>query len=210
MRLSHISTERNRKSQRVGGRIRHRRLIVVSCVFAASALVWPLMPDAAKIAGESDDFRLAALELKGLGFLTSDQVLQASGVAVGDNIFALNLDDIVARLDSLVWIKSATIQRKPPDRLTITIAERRRLAWVTRGGQTYGVDDERVLLPADPAVGQLRADLDLPVIAGIELASADSSARFSSTSMRAGPCSGSAWVCRCSPIRAKSSGATRA
>ena len=160
MRLSQTSTEQGAARKR---RVRRAALLAATAATFGAVL---FLPDARGLATQSDDFQLAALELKGLHRLTGDRVLEASGLAVGDNIFAVDLNAIAARLDSLVWIKAATIQRKPPDRLAFTIEERRRLAWIAAGGQTYGVDDEGVLLPGDPLSGETVADLDLPVITG--------------------------------------------
>ena len=166
MPLSRISTERRgtvRKHRASSRNARRIALVVVSAVALAGIL---LLPDARRFVKESGDFQLAALELKGLHRLSGNQVLEASGLVVGDNIFAVDLNDIAAKLEALVWIKTARIQRKPPDRLAIVIEERHRLAWVAHGGQTYGVDEESVLLPGDAQSGETVPDLDLPVVRG--------------------------------------------
>jgi cell division protein FtsQ len=111
-------------------------------------------------------FGLAALEVEGLRLLRGEDVLRASGLQLGDNIFAVDLEEVVRRLEEECWIREALVGRKPPDRLMIHLVERQRLAWIDLG-QTYGIDGEGVLLPGERLPGESHQDLDLPVISGL-------------------------------------------
>ena len=161
MHSSRTSTDSKRSGHR---RAVLRRLVLLLIGVAGAGAAVAAVLEAKKRLKQSDDFRLAALELRGLRLLKGDEILRASGLAVGDNIFAVDLDKIAARLDSLAWVKSATVQRKPPDRLAIAIVERRRLAWVADGSRSYCVDDTGVQLPSQSLPGEAVADLNLPVI----------------------------------------------
>ncbi len=116
--------------------------------------------------GQGDLFGLRALEVVGLRLLDGDDVLAASGLEVGTNIFAVDLEEVEQRLENVCWIERAMVMRKPPDRLAVEIVERQRLAWVELGA-TYGIARDGVLLPKDQAPGESFADLNLPVISGL-------------------------------------------
>lgn len=59
---------------------------------------------------------------------TSSQVLSAVGVQLGDPIFSVDLDAARARLLTLPWVATATIERRLPDTLYVRIAETTPLA----------------------------------------------------------------------------------
>jgi len=112
----------------------------------------------------SPRFSLSALEVRGLDRLEGSQVLAASGLAEGDNIFCVDLDTVAARVDSMVWIRSARVGRRPPDRLVVHVEERRREVWLELDGVLFGADGDGVLLPAQRRSHEGRAELDLPVL----------------------------------------------
>jgi len=90
--------------------------------------------------------------------------LQHSGVLVGDGLFEVDLDAVAGRLNRLVWVRSARVERKPPDRLIVHLEERRRVAWIEWRQRPHGIDADGVLLPADRLSTEGIADLDLPVL----------------------------------------------
>ena len=113
---------------------------------------------------KSRSLRLAALEVRGHRALSGADILAASGLRAGDNIFAVDLDSLVDRLEKLPWVRRAHAHVRPPDRIYIAVEERRRLAWLDAGGDPFGVDAEGIVLPPGPLPGERIADLDLPVI----------------------------------------------
>lgn len=147
------------------GRIHRGRMI--SALLAVSVVVLVLAGWwISRLFVGSPDFGLRALEVRGLRLLRGQDILAASGLRQGDNIFAIELEEVNARLEQLPWVKQALIVRKPPDRLVVTIAERQRLAWIDLG-KIYGIDREGVLLPGRREEVETFADLDLPVISGM-------------------------------------------
>ena len=117
--------------------------------------------------GRAPLFALNALEVEGLQILDGDDVLAASGLAVGTNIFTVDLQEVEQRLEEVCWIERVLVVRKPPDRLGVEIVERRRAAWVELGA-IYGISRDGVLLPQDRAAGEPEQVLNLPVISGLE------------------------------------------
>ena len=139
-----------------------RYLALGAAVLCTAALTWGVW-QAEQTAPASPQFRVAALEVRGLRLLTGKQVLRSSGVQVGDGLFDVDLDAVARRLDSLVWVRSARVERKPPDRLIVHLEERRRVAWIEWNSRHYGLDADGVLLPPQRLPTEGIADLDLPV-----------------------------------------------
>ena len=112
--------------------------------------------------GQASRFGLRAIEVDGLRRLNGEDVRTASGLAAGTNIFAIDLNEVVQRLEAMYWIKQALVVRKPPDRIAVDIVEHRQVAWVDLG-QTYGVTPDGVLLPVGPTAR------NLPVVSGLSV-----------------------------------------
>ncbi len=126
---------------------------------------------AATYFGQASRFGLKAIEVDGLRRLSGEDVRVASGLAVGSNIFAIDLDEVAQRLEAMYWIKQALVVRKPPDRIAVDIVEHRQVAWIDLG-QTYGITPDGVLLPAGSTGDRLVAQpRNLPVISGLSVRS---------------------------------------
>ena len=134
-------------------------LLLVGCIWAGFQIP--------RLFTEGDRFQLNALEVEGLRILSGERILEASGLQVGENIFAVDLHAVEGRIEGLPWVKRALVRRRPPDRLAIDIVERRRLAWID-GGRIFGIDADGVLLPGRREEQESVRDLDLPVIGGVE------------------------------------------
>jgi cell division protein FtsQ len=134
----------------------------------AGGLVWGALRLRPGLAA-SQDFELRALEVEGLRVLTGDEVLAASGLRIGDNIFSVDPQEVARRVETDPWVKKAFVRRRPPDRLVVELVERRRVAWINVG-EVLGVDASGVLLPGQGRMGtESYQDLDLPVIAGLKV-----------------------------------------
>ena len=119
--------------------------------------------------GQASYFGLKAIEVDGLRRLSGEDVRVVSGLAVGRNIFAIDLDEVAQRLEAMYLVKQALVMRKPPDRIAVDIVEHRQVAWIDLG-QTYGVTPDGVLLPAGSADDQSVAPPgNLPVISGLSV-----------------------------------------
>ncbi len=142
---------------------RRRHILLATAVLASAALSFGFL-QAERTATASSQFRVAALEVRGLRLLTGDEVLQQSGVVVGDGLFDIDLDAVAERLNHLVWVRAARVERKPPDRLIVHLEERRRVAWIEYHQRQHGIDVDGVLLPPNRLLSEGIADLDLPVL----------------------------------------------
>lgn len=151
-----------------GGRAGRRRLFKSVLFLAAAGAVGWCVDRAPAVLATSERFQVHALEVDGLHVMSGSDILAASGLEAGDNLFATNLRQVQRGIEQLPWVRAASVQRKPPDRLIVRIAERRRIAWLDLN-QLYGVDASGVLLSSKRKGSESVHDLDLPVISGLDL-----------------------------------------
>ena len=76
-------------------------LIAVLILATGSGLV---AYQAVNYLGEVPTFGLKALEIEGLELLEGEDVLLASGLEIGTNIFAIDLSQVKRRLEGVCWI----------------------------------------------------------------------------------------------------------
>ena len=94
-----------------------------------SALFAPisfLLICAAVVFGLSVFFRVANIEVKGAERYTPEEIISASGLEPGDNLFFVNRSSAISRIYArLPYVETAEIELKLPNRLTIRGAMRR-------------------------------------------------------------------------------------
>jgi len=117
--------------------------------------------------------------LVGNRFVTRDDILNALGMTsegrgAGANILQVSLEEVRRQVESLAWVRSATVARSYPNRLVVRIVERVPIAFLNVGGRVKLVDEEGIVL--DKPDG---ASFAFPVLAGLDAASnpADERAR---------------------------------
>ncbi len=118
---------------------------------------------------ENPDYAVRNIDVATDGKLTRDAILKTAGVAEGSNIFQVNLLQLQERLRSLPQVEESRVQRVLPNKLVISIQERRPVAWVVASDacpptfeNAFLVDRRgillkpKVLLPNMLAAGDLR------------------------------------------------------
>lgn len=89
-------------------------------------------------------------------------VLRASGITESTNVLSIDPPTIERSLQALPWVAHATVRRRLPDHITITLEERTAAAVVSVGGLYLSSPDGTLfkrLEPGDP--------IDLPVLTGL-------------------------------------------
>ena len=128
-------------------------------------------------------FAIARIEVRTDGILPPAQVIQWSGVGIGDNLVALDLATVQRDLELQPLIESASIERLLPDGLRIHIIEREPIARAAglafdavsgsiREAQFYLDANGHVLQPIETVPGIAESEemfASLPRIAGIPL-----------------------------------------
>ena len=113
------------------------------------------------------------------GVLTPDRVVQFAGVAVGENLLSVDLNQVRSNLEMLPLVRSVEVRRMLPDRLFIRVEERiaaARLRVPTRdlGDAVFYIDRsgfvmKPVKLP-DGTLVQPQMPRPVPLLTGVSLA----------------------------------------
>jgi cell division protein FtsQ len=146
----------------------------------------------------NNDFRVSKIEIQTDGVLATDQIRRWAGVAMGQNLLALDLSRIKSELERVPAIRSATLERALPSTLRLRITEREPLAEVqaprtlpngTVIVAVYHLDEDGcVLPPLDPrqrATPAPAAALEFPIIMGIEAGELVPGRRITAPAVRA-------------------------
>lgn len=152
--------DRRRRRRRALRRI--RRVGGWLCAGALLAAVsGPLATGAASFF-ETSRFAIERVEVAGQSRLSADEVVRASGLARGQNLWSLDARRAVAGVEALPLVRRAEMVRAFPNRVTLMVEERRPFTLVNAGG-LHWVDEHGVPLgPETRAV-----TLDAPVISGV-------------------------------------------
>lgn len=92
------------------------------------------------------DLRVLNIMVIGVEKLPQDQVLEASKIEVGDNIFLVDLAEVKGRIENLTWVREATISRSLPNSIIIDVAEERPEAVFILGDVRYLISGSGKLL----------------------------------------------------------------
>ena len=106
-------------------------------------------------------FLLKDIEAKGLYALPKERVIAVSGLEIGRKLFEIDLKETGRRIREEPIVKDVVVSRRLPDRILLSIQERRPVALINLD-KLYGVDHEGVLLPFSPRY-------DLPILTSIRL-----------------------------------------
>ncbi len=124
---------------------------------------------------ENVDYAVRNIDVTTDGKLTRDAILRTADIAEGANIFQINLLQLQERLRSLPQVEESRVQRVLPNRLVITIQERRPVAWVVASDSVpptfenaFLVDRRGILLKPKGSAPEYAG---LPVILGVETSS---------------------------------------
>ena len=86
-------------------------------------------------------FRVSKITVDGNSFYTEEQIIQASGIEDGDNMFFVNRFSAASRIFAkLPYVQKVTISRKLPNHVIIEIAESQELAYVVSGDTYWAID----------------------------------------------------------------------
>jgi len=131
----------------------------------------------------SPRFTVTEVAVTGASRLRPEEVVAASGIGPGTNLFRLDRGTVVARLEALPLIRRAEMVRRFPNQVTLAVEERRpftlahagRLHWIDEQGVNLGAETRAVAPKAPVITGLAPADLSADggpsarVAAGISL-----------------------------------------
>jgi cell division protein FtsQ len=150
-----VSPDERRQPRRPG-----RWLIIASCVGVAVAGAVALT--------YSPIFRARSILVVGAGSIGERRILRLAGVGMGDNVFHLDAGEVQRRLEGDARIEHATVSRRLPSTIEITVVERVPVAVVADplGGTLLVAGDGATLGPA-------MAAHQLPLLAHVDGTSDD-------------------------------------
>lgn len=96
----------------------------------------------------SQSLRLEKFEVEGNteARMSSDTVVKATGVELGDHLLRISTEDVAARLEKLPWVASARVERILPSTLRIAVDERQAWLVVQTGQGPFLVDADGLVL----------------------------------------------------------------
>ena len=156
---------------------RNRRvLVIVSKIVLVlgicAGLYFGVQFGAKRLFFENPDYLLSQIDVQTDGTLQRDQVLKATGLREGENIFSINLARVQERLQQLPQVNEVQVMRKLPNEIDIRLVERKPVAWITSEKQisdpfasdvAFLVDARGVLMKEKKLLPEY---LGLPLITG--------------------------------------------
>ena len=127
-----------------------------------------------RLVWENPDCLVHEPEVRTDGTLTREQILATADIVEGRNILTVDLDASRAALEKLPQIESAEVQRSFfPSRVTVSITERRPIAWLTlkkdedpaTSPRAFLIDERGIVLRSKVLASEYFL---LPVISGVE------------------------------------------
>lgn len=104
--------------------------------------------------GISVFFKISEIEISGGVVYTEAEIIAASGVEFGDNLFLINKFTIIDNIfKSFPYISEVTISRAPPNKLVIGIEESYSVAVIGSGSNYWIIDKNCKLLEKTDASG---------------------------------------------------------
>ena len=164
--------DRSRLRRRVARRARH-----VARRVGIAAVVLLLLGASGMLAGwllRSPRFEIASVEVSGQSRLSREEIETAAAIEPGSNIFTIDTREVVARLEALPLVRHAAVVRSLPNRVVITVEERRpftlvhagRLHWIDEHGVNLGPESRAVALGAPVISGLGVSDLERDAAGG--------------------------------------------
>jgi len=171
-----------RSLDRVANRLsrlpRHAGLTAAILIIAASAGYGAVSSDQANkivdffkdvrdMGANAAGFKIVAVAIAGERHLSREEILAAAGVTGRASLLFFDVADARARLLTNPWVAEATVQKLLPDRLVISISERKAFALWQKAGRVGVIAGDGTVL--EPYVLRRYADLPLMVGVGAEI-----------------------------------------
>jgi len=104
--------------------------------------------------------------IKGNDYLSEDEIFSKSQIKLGENIFKLDLKKSIDSLEQEPRIKEVEIKRIIPNKIIISLKERKAAAIVYIGEEYFSSTKEGIILSK---IDRPEGGLDLPLVLGLEI-----------------------------------------
>ena len=146
------------------------KILLASLVLLALCLILSVILAVRHFLDHDPRFQIssaASIQTTGNSELSRADLLSVFGSDIGRNIFFVPLGQRAAQLESIPWVKHATVMRVLPDQLRVSIVERKPVAFLRVGSSISLIDAEGVVLDMTPEL-MAKHHFDFPVITGID------------------------------------------
>ena len=92
------------------------------------------------VVGAITPFKLVDVTVEGRDYVERSAILAALNVKSGDSLLGIDLQASRQKLEAIDWVASATVERRLPDTLYVTLVERRAVA-IWQNGEEYTLID---------------------------------------------------------------------
>ncbi|WP_168211034.1 cell division protein FtsQ/DivIB [Persicimonas caeni] len=115
-------------------------------------------------------FQLQEVEVEGLHNVDEDALLESAGLLIGLNIFDVDLERADRAIEAHPWIKSAEVERRLPDQVSVRVSEEEPIALLI-DERYHLVDTDAVAFKALESSDPVDELMALPLVTGMEVAS---------------------------------------
>lgn len=129
-----------RAKNRVDKKVRYGKIKIYFLIFfLLSTIIFIIL-------FKTNFFEIKQIFVSGNRAVSSDEVVSYSGIQIGDNIFKIKLSEAKEKIIKNPFIKDVSIDRKLPNKLTIDVMERKKLAAMLYMGMYFIIDKDCVIL----------------------------------------------------------------
>lgn len=147
---------------------------VLLLVGLVGGVYWGATEGYRRLFWENPDYALKEIRFTPTGSITRDQVITTTGFEIGRNIFSYNLDAARDALKGLPQVETVELRRYLPNRIEISLSERRPVAWVSaqpavdvnKVERTHLIDERGMVFQPKRILPEYQP---LPVIFGVPL-----------------------------------------
>ena len=167
LRTRVVTQQRNRRLLSLGVKL----LLILGI---AGGAVYGVREGLRRFLWENPEYRLAVVEIQNDGAsLTREMIIGTAGLELGTNVFRINLKKARTAIAEIPQVESVDVTRVLPNKIAISLSERRPVAWIADREDPDATASERSFLVDGRGIvfrpkRQVPEYLRLPVIYGIQ------------------------------------------
>ncbi len=141
-------------------------LLIAGAIVVRGAQPGMLLTTVRDRLGEVTQLTVDDVVVEGRTMTPAGQLRTALGVSVGDRLLGFSLDDARTRIEKLTWVQTATVERRLPGTLVVTLTERRPFAVWQSAGRFQLIDRAGQVVAEQDPVKDAAAFSVLPLVVG--------------------------------------------
>jgi cell division protein FtsQ len=159
-----IKSMQETKGSRFFGRLKFKLIAKTSILLLLLVSAGFLTKEIYQKLCQNDFFQITTMKIDGHRKVSKEQITTLSKVDIHSNLLAINVGQVKSLLESHPWIARAEVTRDWPNRLLITVKEKKPVALLNRNAGLFYMDNKGRII----AVASSSQELDFPVITGLK------------------------------------------